>query len=182
MKPLAALKERYAVQVNPLRAQRRVELVVLALALLLCLQLAYSALRLSMLGRPEPILPVVGEVAPDAGRTGETVTAEMSAELRARPLFWPERRPLVPEPVVEEAAPQQSAPATALDEVQLVGIFGVGDSAGIIALVQGKKQRILRGEDLSGWTLEVVEPGRVVFSSGDNKRDLVLKPSGLAGK
>jgi type II secretory pathway component PulC len=78
--------------------------------------------------------------------------------------------------VVEEDPEDQSTAATSLDEVQLVGIFGAGDSAGIITLAKGKKQRILLGEDIEGWTLDDIKPDRAVFKDRGQTHEVMLKP------
>ena len=43
---LGAIRQRYAVSTDPLRTQRKIELVLLLLALLLCLQLTFGGERL----------------------------------------------------------------------------------------------------------------------------------------
>lgn len=181
MTGLAGLLSRYRVSVNPLRAERRVEMIALLLTLLLLLQLAYSLVRLSFLGQPEAIKPALEMPAKAGDRGIALVTEAASQEIRSRPLFWPSRRPAQATPedaVVEE---ETAAPATALDKVQLVGIFGAGDSAGIITLVQDKKQRILLGEEISGWKLDEIAASHAVFSSGGQTRKMPLKPTSHQG-
>lgn len=173
------LKERYSVQSNPLKTERRVELAALVILAVLLLQLVYSGLRLVLLSSPQAIAPapdtlVVGEVA-----SALNLSAADSEELLGRPLFWPSRRP-APE-VVDKAPPPEEEKSGDLKGVQLVGVFGVGESAGIIALVQGKKQRILRGEKLLGWTLQSVEPTRIILVDKGSRRELSLEPGQGAG-
>jgi hypothetical protein len=62
-----------------------------------------------------------------------------------------------------------------LEGVKLQGVFGSGDTAGIIALVKDKKQRILLGEQLRGWTLDSVSPDRVVLISDGRRQELFLR-------
>ena len=54
---LRKLGSRYRVGDDPLRTLRRIELVALLLGLLLCLQLAWGALRLVTQAAPEPVAP-----------------------------------------------------------------------------------------------------------------------------
>jgi len=144
--------------------------------------LLYSVARVGFLSEPEPIAPSL-ELLGDAAPPGVTSLAPASSEeIRSRPLFWSSRRPAEVGPVVEENPEDQSTAASSLDKVQLVGIFGAGESAGIITLVKGKKQRILLGEDIEGWTLEGVEPDRAIFKDKGRSQELVLKPAARQDK
>jgi hypothetical protein len=173
---LRTLRSRYQVEGDSLFTERRVELVAVAATLLCLLQLAYGALRLGFLSEPDPILPVL-EVGGQGGAADvEVVDAALSGEITGRPLFWETRRPLAAAPVAEEVAEEKPEDAGELDKVQLVGIFGAGESAGIITLVEGKKRRILVGETLEGWTLDRVESDRAVLKNKGRSRELVLKP------
>ena len=177
---LSAFRSRYQVAGDPLATERKVELVAVALVLLCLVQLAWGALRLGFLSEPDPILPSL-DVGGQGGAAGlEVVDAALSEEITGRPLFWESRRPLAAVPAAEEVAEEKPEDAGELDEVQLVGIFGAGKSAGIITLVEGKKRRILVGETLEGWTLDRVESDRAVLKNKGRSRELVLKP--LAGK
>ena len=166
--------QRYAVAANPLRTERRLELTVLVLALLLSLQLLYSGARLVFGNDTGTLAPAADALRVVALHPSTAVGVQESAEVRGRPLFWDLRRPydpapekvVSPEPVVEEVPK--------LKGVKLMGVFGSEDAAGIIALVKGKKQRILQGEKLEGWTLQSVEPNRVVLSDGVRQQELLL--------
>ena len=174
MKLLERVRARYAVTVDPLRSERRVEAVLVALGFALCLQLLYSGARLALVSSPEAILPAEDALRAAAPGSLAAVTAEQSDEIRRRPLFWQDRRPLASDAsvaVTEEAAEE----AGEIKGVKLVGVFGSGDSAGVIALVKGKKQRILQGDAVQGWTLESVAPDRAVLATGDRRAELLLK-------
>jgi hypothetical protein len=106
----------------------------------------------------------------------ELVSAELSEELRARPLFWPSRRIRVDTTESSSVQHKTSAPETEIDKIKLVGIFGAGESAGIIALVQGKKRRILVGEEVAGWSLDSIALNEAVFADGPRRKTLILKP------
>lgn len=177
---LSGMLSRYRVSVNPLRAERRVELVALLITLLLLLQLVYSVVRLNFLEQPEAIKPALEVAGGTDDLRIEPVTEAASQEIRSRPLFWPSRRP--ESVVVEEVVVETTAPSTELDKLRLVGIFGAGDSAGIITLVQDKKQRILLGEEISGWKLDAIAADHAVFTSGGQTRRAPLKPNSQKGE
>jgi len=168
------LRQRYQVQSEPLRTERRIELVVLLLLLVLLLQLLYSGMRLIFLSSPEAIAPPPDTLTIGAVKPFSRPSAAQSEELLARPLFWSSRRPPVPE--VEQVAETEPEEAGDLKGFQLVGVFGTGDSAGVIALVKDKKQRILKGEKVLGWTLESVEPTRIVLADKGRRKELTLGP------
>ena len=54
---LRAMASRYRVSDDPLRTVRKIELLVLLLAALLCLQLGYSTFRFMTLAAPVPVVP-----------------------------------------------------------------------------------------------------------------------------
>lgn len=172
----AGLRDRYAVAADPLRTQRRIELLVLLLGLLLCLQLAYGGLRLVMMDAPEPVAPAADSLTVPVVLSPQTVTAEQRNEILARPLFWAGRRALDPVATREDPGEQQGGDA-GISGVKLVGIFGAGDTAGIIALVKGQKRRILVGGSLDGWTLEKVAPDSGVFARAGQRETLSLQRS-----
>lgn len=173
MSGLAALRSRYTVAADPLRTQRRIELALVVLGLVLCLQLLYSGARLLLGGAPEPVAPAGDALQVKPITRPEAVAQGRSDEIRARPLFWGERRPLEGGPAAPEPEEEQQASGK-LKDVKLLGIFGGGDTAGIIALVKDKKQRILQGERLLGWRLEKVESNRIVLVDGPRREELQL--------
>jgi len=180
---VAAFGNRYRASTDPLATERRVELVAVSISAILLLQLLYSGLRLSFLSEPEPIAPSLDLLAEGTATKVESVDPALSEEIRNRPLFWASRRPLIAQSqVIEGTVEGESAVKGELDKVQLVGIFGAGESAGIITLVKGKKRRILVGEDIDGWTLDSVEPGRAVFKDKGRSRELMLKPPAKKAK
>jgi hypothetical protein len=156
------LQERYSVRSNPLKTERRVDLGGRRIIKKLLLQLIYSGLRLALLTSPQAIAP-----APDTLVVGEVASAL-------------NRRPALEE--VEKAPPPEEEKSGDLKGVKLVGVFGVGESAGIIALVKDKKQRILLGEKVLGWTLQSVEPTRIVLSLEPGKGAGVKEDASGASK
>ena len=168
---LTRIGSRYRVSGDPLRTLRRIELIAVLLGLFLCLQLAMGGLRLVTLSAPDPVTP-----APDSLRVPPvlslaSVAASERNEIISRPLFWSSRRPV--EEVATLAEPE--AKAGELKGVKLVGLFGSGERAGIIALVKGQKRRILLGDAIEGWTLKSVTPFELVVANGERTETLVLE-------
>jgi hypothetical protein len=168
---LQRLGRRYRVSEDPIRTLRRIELVALLLGVLLCLQLAYGAIQLAATTGPDPVQPAADSLQVPAVIGPAVVAADERNEIITRPLFWSGRQP------VDAVATLEDPKATSekLKDVKLVGVFGSGERAGIIALVKDKKRRILVGERLDGWTLESVESGEIQLVSGDRRETLILK-------
>ena len=181
MSALQALQARYRVTVDPLRTERRIELLVLVLCLVLCLQLIYGVSRLLLLSDPLPKSPAEGALRVRNVLQYQSVTDEESAEIRARPLFWVTRRPAdAAATTVVSNKPKAATPVKKIQGVKLVGMFGDGDNAGIILIVRGKKQRIMVGQEVDSWTFESVEPGRAIFTSAGKREVLELQKSAIA--
>ena len=174
MSRFSSLVQRYRVVGDPLFTERRVELVALMLTVLLLVQLFYSITGLALPQQPKSKLPsadtlVIGELQRYA-----VMTPQQSADVKARPVFWETRRPLSAELKAPVVAQKPKAKKNELDKVRLLGIFGVGDSAGVIALVQGKKKRILQGDKMVGWTLESISTDHVVFTDSGKTQNVML--------
>lgn len=73
---------------------------------------------------------------------------ELFAEISARPLFDPSRRPPPPEPVA--AAESEPDPFV---NVKLLGLFGSAGEGGVILQIDGRSKRLRVGETLGPWTL-----------------------------
>ena len=86
---------RYSGSADPLRTERRVELLLILAALLLIVQIAYSASRLALLSVPAAISPAADSLQVENALSVATVAAKQSDEIRNRPLFWASRRPLL---------------------------------------------------------------------------------------
>jgi hypothetical protein len=163
---------RYRVGGNPLQTERRLELTGVILVLLFLLQLIYSGIRLARDPSPDVVAPAADALRLDASITLNRVNSEQSEEIRARPLFWASRRPQRPAGTPPSRAKQEAL--AQLDGVKLQGVFGSDETAGIIALVKGKKQRILLGETIEGWTLKKVKHDRVILADGKRRSELML--------
>ncbi len=171
-----ALTARYSASSNPLRSTRRVELMLVVLVALLVLMLVWGAARLLTLAPEDPVAPAADALQVLSMDALPEVTAAESNEMRSRPLFWSGRRPLDSVDLVEVAnAAETKAAARELREIKLLGVFGSEDTTGIIAMVQGKKKRLMLGESHKGWTLDSVKPNEVVFGDGVRTETLVLK-------
>lgn len=172
MNPVRRLRARYGVTTPPLRTERRVEAALILLLLLLLVQLAWGFMRLSGQSSPEAVEPAADTLqlasSPDVG----SVSAAHSNDIRSRPLLWPSRRPAGDVVKVAEAKPEK---ATDFDSMQLVGVFGAGESAGMIVRVKGKPQRLRLGDDLAGWTLDAVTEQEAVLKKGARRKTLALE-------
>jgi hypothetical protein len=166
---------RFRVSSDPLRSERKVELAALMLTIVLIVQVVHGVVSLYLTSQPSPILP-----SPDSLQIGVlhgtgVVTAQQSNELRARPVFWSTRRPVSGESSVAVATKPQSATKNELDTVKVLGVIGSGEAAVVIALVKGKKKRILLGDKVVGWTLESTHNGEAVFTGSGRSQTLKLK-------
>ena len=168
---LTRIGSRYRVSGDPLRTLRRIELVAVLLGLLFCLQLALGGLHLATLSAPDSVTPAPDSLRVPAVLSPVSVAASERNEIISRPLFWSGRRPV--EEVATLSEPQ--AKAGELKGVKVVGLFGSGERAGIIALVKGQKRRILLGDEIEGWTLKSVAPFELVVANGGRTETLSLE-------
>ena len=164
---------RYQVQQNPLKTERRIELAVLVLLVLLLFSAVLGGFRLVASNEPDPVFPSADSLAVQALQLDTGLTAEQVAEILNRPLFWQSRRPLVPPPKTV-AKPKPKA-AKKLAGVTLLGVYGAGDGLGLIATVDGAFSRISKGQSVKGWKFSDYEEGTAVFVSGGKKSVLPLE-------
>jgi hypothetical protein len=173
---ISQIISRFRASSDPLRSERKVELAALVLTIVLIVQVVYGVVSLSLSSQPSPILP-----SPDSLQVGTLqgaglVTAQQSNELRARPVFWPTRRPVSEELTATVVSKKpQSAIKNELDGVKVLGVIGSGESAVVIVLVKGKKKRILLGDKVVGWTLESAQNSEAVFADSGRSQTLKLK-------
>jgi len=171
----STLVSRYQVSEDPLLSERRVELLALLLTLVFFLILLFSVASLIISSHPVPKLPSADSLVGSELRRLGVVSPQHSIAVRARPVFWPSRRPVVDAPVEVVKADKPKVKKSELDKVKLLGIFGVGESTGIIALVQGKKKRILQGGKVVGWTLDSIDGDQAVFVESGQVQNLTLE-------
>lgn len=169
------LPSRYNVSGNPLFTERRIELVAVTLGIVLVIQLVYSGLRVLMLSAPEPLVPAAESLIFSDVKSVQIVSLLQSNEIVARPLFWTSRRTLDVAVVVAEDISSDGKPTGELASVTLTGVFGGGESAGIIAVAGNKKHRVLVGGKLFDWTLDSMGLDHAVFVRKGEKQKLELK-------
>ena len=176
------LATRYRDLQDPLRAERKTELVLVVLVVLFLLQLLWGGFRAIFPSSADPVLPREASLRVNPAQELSQVDPDLRAEIVSRPLFWATRRPLVVQSeadlqAAKEAKQQQAEEKKAgkIDGVKLAGIFGGGDTAGIIALSKGKKHRLVIGQEIDGWKLDSVEPTAATFSSNGRTSQLQLK-------
>ncbi len=168
---LSSIRGRYRVGEDPLRTLRRIELLAVLLGLLLCLQLAWGGFRLATIAAPAAVAPAADSLKVPPVPGPAVVAADERNEIISRPLFWSSRRPV--DQVATLSDPDRKPGE--LKAVKLVGLFGSGSQAGIIALVKGQKRRILLGDKVEGWTLESITPSELAVSNGERTEILALQ-------
>ena len=167
---------RYQGLSDPLRTERRVELIVLIFLVLLLLQFGWGSYRALFPPIPDPVRPMRDSLQVANVQGLSVVSPEQRAQIRQRPLFWASRSPVVLEPVKPEPEPKKANTAKPgkIENVKLAGVFGGGDTGGVIVISKGKKRRLAVGEELNGWKLQSVEAFSANFGSGDQQATLAL--------
>jgi hypothetical protein len=166
------LRRRYLCDSEPLRSERRLELVLLVLAAVAALQLLWMGVRLLLPPGLAPVPPAADSLRIAAVPGQPPLTAEQRLELQARPPFWESRRPLDLPSVSEtvrtddSATTKAEAAAPRLEGLALRGLFAGGEQAGAIVSYRGKEMRLLEGDELAGWVLARVGSNEAVFRSG----------------
>lgn len=177
MSLMTALRERYRIRVEPLRSQRRLELMVLGLLVLLLLQLLFTGFRLKLAPSPVPVMPASESLRLSALAAGAGVSDDDSAELRERPLFFEGRRPALVDESEVKAPEKAGKSTTRKPALKLVGVFGADGRQGIIALQSGKQMRLYVGEEVDGWALQAVGGNTATLSNGKDEWSLKLERS-----
>jgi len=172
----STLRERYRVTSDPLRTERRLELGVLVLALVLLVQVVWGITSLLTMSAPELVEPAADTLRVAGVQASEGVAPEQSNEIRERPLFWEGRRP-VSAAGADTGAAADTKPTRREGEIELRGIFDGEGATGIIAVVKGERYRILLGEEAAGWQLVSVGPRSAVVQAGKRREELQLEQS-----
>ena len=175
-----SLTDRYRNLEDPLRTERRVELVLIVVALFLLLQLLWGIFQALFPSVPDPVQPRPNSLQVAQLETEAQIDSELRAEIAARPLFWSSRRPLesiskADAVAAAKAEQEESQKPGKIDGVKLTGVFGSGEAAGIIVLAKGKKRRVMVGEEVNGWKLVSVDLSEAVFSNSGRDARLALK-------
>ena len=136
--------------------------------------LAAAAMYTFLAGTPKPVLPSRALFEPvSVVQTLSSSRPELSSfDFVFRPVFALDRKPRVrPDlPSEDEALPAAAKPnadlVDSIDGINLLGIFGSGEVAGvIIRLDNGERQRLVVGESIKGWTLDSIEPRRAFLQA-----------------
>lgn len=94
---------------------------------------------------------------------------ETYTEIEQRPLFVSGRRP-------PAAAPSQAAQSNGLDKYAILGIIAAPDRAeAVLKAPTGDTLHLRAGQALEGWTLETIQPRKLVFSSAGQRQEIELK-------
>lgn len=127
------------------------------------LQMAWQA--------PAAIDPAVPQVA---ALPSQSLTPP--EQLLARPLFVPDRKPPPPPP-----PPKAEPPPDPMASVRLFGVIG-GETAGIIAQIDGAVKRVMLEQNIGAWKLSAIDGRKVTFVREGETRDLMLayNPLGAA--
>ncbi|MEM8560868.1 MAG: hypothetical protein AAGF57_01470 [Pseudomonadota bacterium] len=173
MSGLQAIIRRYRVAEDPLHTLRKLELVAVVLALLLCLQIAYSAARLMIGDGPTSVAPAADSMQVPGVVGPSMVEMEGRRSMLERPLFWLGRRPSS----LSESEAEPVGEVGQLEGVKLVGVFGSGDRAGVILLDKSSQRRLLIGERFNEWELNAIDDEGIHFMSGERQLTLRLERS-----
>jgi len=175
---VTGLRARYVVQADPLRSERRVELVLLGCGALLLLLALYLLLRILLATDVAPVAPAPDSVRVVSLAGSGALPAEEREVLLARPLFWagrlPEEASAEAAVVVQEKESARAAPR--MKDVTVRGVYGSGESGGVILSVKERELRLAVGDEVDGWRLERVTGGSAVFVSGDARDERELLP------
>lgn len=166
------LPERYRESENPVMTERRIELAAVLLLVALLLWLTLGLLRLLVGAGPEPLLPADDSLAVQALQLEPSLANEDATAILQRPLFWESRRPLAPQ--VAATSTPESAVVQNLDGVTLHGVFGTGDSLGLIVSVNGVQSRVIKGGSVKGWRFTEYSDGTAKFERRGRQATLPL--------
>lgn len=140
---------------------------------------ALTVVYTSLTGIPKAVLPSKSLFKPVSVEQSLALSRPelSSTDFVLRPVFALNRKsPIEPvAPLEQTSEPLESEVASevvgTIDGVKLLGIFGSGEVAGIIIrLDTGKRERLVVGEAINGWTLQSVTPRGANFQSGAGTR------------
>jgi hypothetical protein len=101
------------------------------------------------------------------------------ADIAARPLFYPSRKPWMPPPPPPAPVAAPAAPPP-LTNYALVGVVVSGDTRTALIRPPGARTTIMlaEGQDLAGWKLQEITRTRLRFAAGDASYEMNFpKPS-----
>ncbi len=107
--------------------------------------------------------------------TGKVEDASVFLNIIEKPLFSPSRRPPPPPP-----PPTAPPPPDPLQGIQMVGVFGSGPDAGILATIEGRMRRVAKGDKVGEWSLKAVSDRTATFVKADEQRVVDLRMARLS--
>lgn len=165
MSVIDRVRHRYQGAAEPQRSERRFELILLVLILVVSLQVLWwvfvrmGNVSVAAVAPAEDSMRVI-----DAQATG-AITASESQQLQSRPVFWASRRPDAKAAAPQQATPGNKKPARRLEDLQVAGALGAGEQGKAIIIYKDKLMRLGIGDKVAGWSLQSVSLGEVVFVS-----------------
>ena len=129
-------------------------------------------------GTPKAVLPSNALFEPvNVEQTLSSSRPELSSfDFVLRPVFAPDRKPRRPDlPSGDDealvASEAEKYVVESIDGINLLGIFGSGEVAGvIIRLDNGERQRLLVGESIKGWTLGSIKSRRALLQAATGEQ------------
>jgi len=175
MKLIQAVIARYSEPHNPKKALRRLELVLVTLAAIFTTWGLFGSLGNVLGTGPAALMPSDDSLVVEALALEDPLSPKASEAMLARPLFWDGRRPLDDRPLELIIPKSEPTKPKKLEGVTLHGVFGVGNSLGAIATVNGKTIRVTSNQPIKGWRLESYQNGVAVFSNGSSRQSIPLE-------
>lgn len=149
-------------------------------ALVAIYQLVYGPTLVSLEASKTPDRLTVSSSTPVGNSSVvRTATEETYAEIDRRPLFVPGRRS-----PVDQANIVPMGQATTLDKYAILGIIAASErSEAILRGPSGETLRLRVGQSVEGWTLEKIQPKKLLFGSSGLHQEMDLKIArSLSGK
>ena len=123
---------------------------------------------------PAPLLPDLSSPATASLQAaGGIPDASQFVAILERPIFSPGRRPPPPVVVPVVVPPPPPPPPDPFEKVRILGVF-TGAPGGVIAEIDGKPRRLMRGEAIGAWNLSTVSGSDATFTDGKQSRVLSL--------
>lgn len=175
MSKIEAVVARYQVRENPLKALRRLELAAVGLGIVFLLWATLGGLATAIGGGPKPVFPAEDTLKVRALGLEPALDEEGSDRLVSRPLFWEGRRAIDKRPLELIETTPKPVQVKKLEGVTLHGVYGEGESLGVIATVDGQLTRINANSSIKGWKMVSYADGKVTLENGGRTQSLPLE-------
>lgn len=121
--------------------------------------------------KPPTDLAITVQAAPDAGQVPQ-ISPKALAEIAARPVFSPSRRPAEKE-AARPVARQKRKPTV---DFELVGVIATDDRRFALIVPSGSSKAVQLGEGdtYQDWTVSRIDAANVVLLSGDHRKEISL--------